>query len=57
VVLLLWAYVAWVYGLLTGRQVRRWQHLRWSAPVALGLTLAWFVVRNLEFGPFIALLV
>jgi hypothetical protein len=55
VVLLLWAYVAWVYGLLTGRQVRSWQHLRWSAPVALGLTLAWFVVRNLEFGPVIAL--
>ena len=55
VVLLLWAYVAWTYGRVAGRQVRSWQHLRWSAPVALVLTLAWFVVRNLEFGPFVAL--
>jgi Protein of unknown function (DUF2752) len=55
VALLLWAYVAWSYGRLAGRQIRSWQHLRWSAPVALLLTLAWFVVRNLEFGPFTAL--
>jgi hypothetical protein len=55
VALLLWAYVAWIYGRLAGRQIRSWQHLRWSAPVALLLTLAWFVVRNLEFGPFTAL--
>ena len=54
-VLLLWAYVAWTYGRLAGRRVRSWQHLRWSAPVLLVLTLAWFVVRNLEFGPFPAL--
>ena len=38
-----------------GRRVRSWQHLRWSAPTLLVLTLAWFVVRNLEFGPFVAL--
>jgi hypothetical protein len=53
VLLLLWAYGGWVYGTVVGRQVRSWQHLRWSAPVALVLTLAWFVVRNLGFGPFI----
>lgn len=55
VLLLLWAYGAWTYGRVAGRQVASWQHLRWSAPVALVLTLAWFVVRNLEFGPFIGL--
>ena len=55
VLMLLWAYAAWVYGRLAGRTVRSWQHLRWSAPAALALTLAWFVVRNLEFGPFAAL--
>jgi hypothetical protein len=31
------------------------RHLRWSALVALALIPAWFVVRNLEFGPFVAL--
>lgn len=56
-VLLLWAYAAWTYGRLAGRRVRSWQHLRWSAPTLLVLTLAWFVVRNLEFGPFAALYV
>jgi hypothetical protein len=55
VLLLLWAFGGWVYGTLAGRKVRSWQHLRWSAPVALVLTLAWFVVRNLGFGPFVAL--
>jgi hypothetical protein len=54
-VLLLWAYAVWVYGRLVGRRVRSWQHLRWSAPAALVLTLAWFVMRNLDFGPFVAL--
>ena len=57
VALLLWAYAAWTYGRLAGRQVRSWQHLRWSAPVLLVVTLAWFVVRNLNFGPFPALYV
>jgi Protein of unknown function (DUF2752) len=55
VVLLLWAYAAWVYGRLVGRRVGGWQHLRWSAPAALVLTLTWFVVRNLPFEPFTAL--
>ncbi len=54
-VLLLWAYAVWVYGRLAGRRVRSWQHLRWSAPAALVVTLAWFVMRNLDFGPFVAL--
>lgn len=55
--LLLWAFGAWTYGRLVDRPVRSWQHLRWSAPVALALALAWFVVRNLNFGPFPALYV
>ena len=55
VVLLVWAFAAWTYGRLVGRRVLSWQHLRWSAPTALALTLVWFVVRNLGFGPFPAL--
>lgn len=54
-VFLLWAYGAWVYGSLAERRVRSWQHLRWSAPVAVVLTAAWFVLRNLPFEPFTAL--
>jgi Protein of unknown function (DUF2752) len=57
VVLLVWAYGAWTYGRLTGRRVGSWQHHGWSAPVALVLALAWFIVRNLGFGPFPALYV
>jgi hypothetical protein len=57
VLLLVWAFAAWSYGRLVGRRVSSWQHLRWSAPTALALTLAWFVVRNLGFGPFPALYV
>jgi hypothetical protein len=52
VALLVWAFLAWTYGRLVGRPVRSWQHLRWSAPAALALTVAWFVLRNLDFGPF-----
>jgi len=55
VLLLLWAFAAWTYSRLVGRRVLSWQHLRWSAPAALALTLVWFVVRNLGFGPFPAL--
>jgi Protein of unknown function (DUF2752) len=55
VLLLGWAFGAWTYGRLVGRRVRSWQHLRWSAPIAVALTLVWFVVRNLGFGPFPAL--
>ena len=57
VLLLLWSFGVWTYGRLIGRQVRSWQHLRWSAPTALALTLGWFLVRNLGFGPFPALYV
>ena len=57
VVLLVWAYLAWTYGRLTGRRVRSWQHGRWSAVATLGLVAAWFVVRNIPFAPFNALYV
>jgi len=57
VLLLLWSFGVWTYGRLIGRQLRSWQHLRWSAPTALALTLVWFLVRNLGFGPFSALYV
>src|ERR1700758_3292327 len=51
-VLLVWAYVAWTYGRLSGRRIRGWQHRRWSAIVTLLLVGAWFVVRNIPFAPF-----
>ena len=56
-VLLVWAYVGWTYGRVTGRRVRGWQHQRWAAMVALLLVAAWFVVRNIPFAPFNALYV
>jgi hypothetical protein len=52
VVLLVWAYLVWGYGRLTGRRIRSWQHQRWSAVVALSLVVVWFVVRNIPFAPF-----
>jgi hypothetical protein len=55
VVLLVWAYVAWTYGRVTGRQIRSWQHHRWAAIVTLSLVTIWFVVRNIPFPPFSAL--
>ena len=51
-VLLVWAYVGWTYGRLTGRRVRGWQHHRWAPMVALLLVSAWFVLRNIPFAPF-----
>ena len=57
VALLLWAYGAWVYGRLVGRELISWQHHRWAAAVALVLVVVWFVVRNLPFPPFTALYV
>ncbi|OJZ73903.1 hypothetical protein BRW65_11050 [Mycobacterium paraffinicum] len=57
VVLLVWAYLAWTYGLLAGRRIRSWQHTRWSAVVAMVLVGAWFAVRNIPFAPFSALYV
>src|SRR6478735_12026927 len=49
---LIWAYVAWAYGRLVGRQIVSWQNHRWAAIVALALVAVWFVVRNLPFAPF-----
>jgi Protein of unknown function (DUF2752) len=57
VVLLVWAYLAWTYGRVTGRQIRGWQHQRWAAAVTLLLVVTWFVVRNIPFAPFSALYV
>lgn len=57
VALLVWAFAAWTYGRLTGRRIRTWQHQRWAAAVTLGLTVAWFVVRNIPFPPFSGLYV
>ena len=56
-VLLAWSYIAWSTRRITGRQVPRWETLRW-APVAIGgLSAVWLVVRNLPFAPFDALAV
>jgi len=57
VVLLVIAFATWTYGRVTGRTIRGWQHWRWSPLVALAATVVWFVVRNLDFGPFPALYV
>ncbi len=57
VVLLVVAFGTWTYGRATGRTIRGWQHWRWSPMVALVVTVTWFVVRNLNFGPFPALYV
>lgn len=50
--LLVWAYLGWTYGRVTGRRFRSWQHWRCSPMVALWLVMAWFVVRNIPFAPF-----
>lgn len=57
IVLLVWAYFAWIYGRVAGRRIRSWQHRRWAAVVTLSLVVAWFVVRNIPFAPFSALYV
>ena len=54
-VLLAWAYAAWVYGRVAGRRIWTWQRQRWAAPLTLLLVSVWLVVRNLPFGPFPAL--
>lgn len=56
-ILLVWAYLAWTYGRVTGRRIRSWQHHRWAAVVTLSLVAVWFVVRNIPFPPFSALYV
>jgi len=55
VVLVVWAYLAWTYGRVSGRRVLSWQHRRWAAMVTLVLVVTWFVVRNIPFAPFTAL--
>ena len=57
VVLLVWAYLAWTYGRVTGRRIVSWQHHRWSAVLTLSLVLIWFVVRNIPVAPFTGLYV
>jgi hypothetical protein len=57
IVLLVWAYLAWVYGRVVGRQIRSWQHGRWAAIVTLSLVVIWFVVRNIPAAPFSGLYV
>lgn len=55
VALLVWAYVAWSHGRLSGRRIRSWQNLRWSPMIALVAVSMWFVVRNIPAQPFLAL--
>jgi Protein of unknown function (DUF2752) len=57
VVLSIVAFGTWTWGRVRGRRVRGWQDWRWAPAVALVVTLAWFIVRNLDFGPFPALYV
>lgn len=54
-ILLVWAYGAWTYGRIVGRDIRTWQHQRWAAMTALVVVSVWFVIRNLPFGPFVVL--
>lgn len=54
-VLLVWAYAAWLYGRVAGRRIWSWQRHRWAAPLTLLVVSVWSVVRNLPFGPFPAL--
>ncbi|AOW93665.1 hypothetical protein BFN03_16175 [Rhodococcus sp. WMMA185] len=49
------AYLTWTRGRLRGRKIRGWQHLPWAPAVALTVTVAWFVVRNIPFEPFTGL--
>lgn len=48
-------YAVWAYGRARSRRIVRWPDYRWTAPVAIAVISAWFVVRNLPFGPFTAL--
>ncbi len=48
-------YAVWTYGRARDRRILRWDGLGWPVPVAVLVTSAWFVVRNLPFSPFTAL--
>ena len=54
-VLLVWAYAVWTYGRIVGRRILSWPNHRWAPHMTLLLVSAWFVVRNIPFGPFPAL--
>jgi hypothetical protein len=54
-VLFVWGMVAWTRTRLRGRPVPGWQHQRWTSPVIAVVLVAWFVVRNLPFAPFVVL--
>ncbi len=47
--------VTYTAGLWRGRPLRGWHELRYAPMLLLVATLAWFVVRNLPFAPFLAL--
>jgi hypothetical protein len=50
--LLVLALVTWTVGRLRGREVRSWQHWRWTPAVTLVVFTVWFVIRNLPIEPF-----
>ncbi|MCR8896710.1 MULTISPECIES: DUF2752 domain-containing protein [Gordonia] len=50
--LLLFAFGAYCLRLWTGRRIRSWQNMRYSAVVVLVVVLIWFVVRNIPVEPF-----
>lgn len=54
-VLLVWAYGAWVFGALRKRPVRSWQHVSCSPRAVLVTTVLWFVIRNIPVEPFTSL--
>ena len=53
--LLLFAFGAYCLRLWTGRRIRGWQNMRYSAVVLLVAVLGWFVVRNIPVEPLWAL--
>ncbi|MCK8616095.1 DUF2752 domain-containing protein [Gordonia sp. C13] len=50
--LLLFVFGAYCLRLWTGRRIRGWQNMRYSAVVVLVAVVAWFVVRNIPVEPF-----
>lgn len=50
--LLAYAFVAYTIGLWSGRRIRSWQHLRYSANILLVVVCVWFVIRNIPVEPF-----
>lgn len=54
-VLLAFTFVTYTIGLWTGRRLWNWQTLRYAPAVVLGVTLVWFVIRNIPIEPFSSL--